>query len=484
MNQATNILEYIEAGLSVIPVKCDGTKAPALPAWAPYQKRIASDEELNNWFGNGKEVGNAIVCGNVSGGLEVLDFDDATLFAPFIERCKQAGISEAELGKCAIVKSPGGAHFYYRCPGAIEGNQKLAQRQDAGGKLQTLIETRGEGGYIIAPGSPPSCHPSGKEYVLKNGSLSNIPVISADVRQTLFDVASSFNEYFKEVFTPSESQPAQAASNWELRPGDDFNARADWWRDVLSPTGCRKLYSKGEESYLVKPGSSSCAPHATLNWQGIDKLYVFSSSFPGLEAERVYDKFQAYTYLFHSGNFTESTKALAVNGYGIPAKDSSKKSTEVSSKPAAEAHQDIDWTSPDSFGEMLPFDELEGRPISTDFLPQWVKGYVDAVAAHTQMDPGAAAALALAILAACIQMRFEVLCPSMHTEILSIWIFLALPPASRKSALLQALMAPVVEWEQEEAQRLRPAIEKEQTEIAIIKEQINVLTRLAGKAEE
>jgi hypothetical protein len=171
-------------------------------------------------------------------------------------------------------------------------------------------------------------------------------------------------------------------------------------------------------------------------------------------------------------------------GFRFPSIDSPKKTTEITSTAIVVSPQDIDWANPDSFGEMLPFDELEGRPISTDFLPDWVKNYVDAAAAHTQAEPGAAAVLALAIIAACVQMRFEVLCPTGHKEILSHWTFLALPPASRKSALLQALMAPVIEWEQEEAQRLRPDIEKEQTEIAIIKEQINVLTRLAGKAEE
>ncbi len=146
--------------------------------------------------------------------------------------------------------------------------------------------------------------------------------------------------------------------------------------------------------------------------------------------------------------------------------------------------EDMDWANPDTFGEMLPFDVLEGKSICTDFLPAWVKDYVDAVAAHTQAEPGAVAVLALSILAACVQMRFEVLCPTGHSEVLSLWFFLALPPASRKSALLQSLLAPVIEWEQEEAKRLRPAIEQEQTHIAVIKEQINNLTRLAGKVEE
>ena len=133
---------------------------------------------------------------------------------------------------------------------------------------------------------------------------------------------------------------------------------------------------------------------------------------------------------------------------------------------------------------MLSFDEIEGRPISTDFLPTWVKDYVDAVAAHTQVEPGAVAVLVLAVLAACIQQRFEVAVSPGYTEILSLWVFLALPPASRKSAVFQLLIAPVIEWEQGEAIRLQPAIAAQQTEIAVIKERIKELTKLAGKAEE
>ena len=224
------------------------------------------------------------------------------------------------------VRSPNGAHLYYRCPGLIDGNKKLAQHQGDDGKLHTLIETRGEGGYIVAPGSPPSCHPTGKEYLLEYGSLSSVPIISADTRQTLLDVAASFNQYSKEVYTPYSVSSKQ---NDVLRPGDDFNARANWQTDILLPAGCRELYSRGEESYWAKPHSLSKAPHATLNWKGIDKFYVFSSAFPGLDSERAYDKFQCYTHLFHNGDFAESAKALSAKGYGARSDESSKQSAQI-----------------------------------------------------------------------------------------------------------------------------------------------------------
>src|SRR4051794_29192763 len=65
---------YVAAGQSVLPVKRDGSKVPARK-WAVYQERLATDRELVEWFGPPDPYGIAIVGGAVSGGLELLDFD-------------------------------------------------------------------------------------------------------------------------------------------------------------------------------------------------------------------------------------------------------------------------------------------------------------------------------------------------------------------------------------------------------------------------
>ncbi len=72
---------YRDAGISVIPLRLDGSKAPALPSWQPYQERLATDDELHQWFRYPAGIG--MVAGAISGGLEVLDFDDGTLFQPW-----------------------------------------------------------------------------------------------------------------------------------------------------------------------------------------------------------------------------------------------------------------------------------------------------------------------------------------------------------------------------------------------------------------
>jgi putative DNA primase/helicase len=164
---------YVRAGLSVLPARCDGSKRPALATWKAYQSRIASPAELLQWFGR-EQHGVIIICGKVSGNLEVLDFDRAEEWVAWAElvESRMPGV----LARLPQVLTPsGGRHLYYRTP-LVSGNTKLARAMD--GK-ETLIETRGEGGYVLAPGCPPSCHPSGGTYRRVAGpSLLAIPQLA------------------------------------------------------------------------------------------------------------------------------------------------------------------------------------------------------------------------------------------------------------------------------------------------------------------
>src|SRR5437016_3996087 len=122
-----------------------------------------------------------------------------------------------------------------------------------------------------------------------------------------------------------------------------------------------------------------------------------------------------------------------------------------------------DWSKSESFGEPILFGAIKTPEIGSDFLPGWVKDYVDALAASTQTPPSMAVMVAISVLASCVQKRF-VVAPygkdDSYKEPLSIWSLVALPPASRKTAVLSALREPIEAWEYEELARLRPAIER------------------------
>lgn len=102
--------DYVSrGGLSVIPVKVDGSKRPALPSWKELQERRPSREELQEWFS--RSIGIAVIAGQVSGGLEVIDFDQASFFEPWFRM-----LPEKLRAKLCVVKTPKGYHVFYRCP--------------------------------------------------------------------------------------------------------------------------------------------------------------------------------------------------------------------------------------------------------------------------------------------------------------------------------------------------------------------------------
>jgi hypothetical protein len=301
---------YHDAGLNIVPLRTDGTRQPKLcwkdkefPWW-----------QLQHYYGPGNPSGIGIVCGTTSGNLEVLDFDHCGLF-PLWETALGR---PALLRRLPVVATPsGGRHVYYRCR-EIEGNLILAR--DGQGII--LIETRGQGGMIIAPGSPPGTHPSGKPYRLLQGDLLDLPAIDPAERRLLLDTAAGFNVYAR---PERGTTPKPAKANRELlrklgidlplRPGDDFNERADWRRDILEPLGWTLLATRGDTGYWRKPEGHGPEHHATTNHAGRDLLHVFSTSINGLDAGS-YTKFAAYAVLRWDGDFGRAARELAGLGYG------------------------------------------------------------------------------------------------------------------------------------------------------------------------
>jgi putative DNA primase/helicase len=132
----------------------------------------------------------------------------------------------------------------------------------------------------------------------------------------------------------------------------------------------------------------------------------------------------------------------------------------------------------------LLFDDLDTPELSPDLLPGWLGEYVDAVARSTQTPPTMAVMLALSTVATCTAKRFEVgLQGEGYTEPLNLWTATALPPANRKTAVIQAITAPLVEFEQVEADRLAPAIKEAAVTRRLIERRIERLEKDAGNAE-
>ena len=115
-------LQYLASGLCVVPAQKD--KRPALSAWTSYQKHLPITDELDEWFAGAKPHGIGIICGAVSGGLEVLDLDAKHDPAGDLNARAEAAVREFAPGvweRCVIETTPsGGLHLYFRST-ATEG---------------------------------------------------------------------------------------------------------------------------------------------------------------------------------------------------------------------------------------------------------------------------------------------------------------------------------------------------------------------------
>lgn len=458
INTLTLAQEYASYGLSVIPVCLDGSKKPAI-SWKDHQAKSANDEQLQEWFAN-NDWGVGIVCGDVSGGLEVIDFDDPDLFEPWGTAIQTA--DESLFDGLVIVKTPGGYHILYRCPGAIQGNLKLAEHKSGAGRNETDIETRGEGGYIVAPGNPLAAHPYNKPYTLYQGTLENIPTITPDERELLINSARMFNAVAPDAKTYPEPSTYEGGS---LRPGDDYGAKVSW-EELLEPSGWTKLGEFRSVTHWRRPGKDKGGNSATTGY-GKDKLYVFSSNASPFEPQTSYSKFAAYTLLNHNGDYKAAAKTLRAQGYG----------------DGTDVQETHDFADPDNWEEILPFSDVECPPISADVLPGWLGEYVSAVARSTQTPPEMSVMMALGVLSTCLQKKIEVSPWTGYQEPVNLWCVAVMPSGSRKSAVMAAFTKPLHEFESEQAETMRAQIIQNKNERSVIEKQINKNKEEAAKAK-
>jgi hypothetical protein len=300
-------------GLSVFPVLDDGSKRPDGP-WKEHQARRATEAELNRWFGvEGPDLrtGFAVICGDSSGGLEVIDFDDPSIFDRFLERAQAVGLGDL-VGRvvcgCSVQTPRPGMHIYYVCD-EIAGNQTLAR--NAANK--PLIETRGRGGYVIGPGSNGRVHPNGGRYEFHGGGFEKIERIDARERAQLLNLARSFDESVKLEATAGWEIPV-SENSW---PGDDFAAQTSW-REILDPHGWTLVHTdqRTGEQFWKRPGKSDPGWSATVGYKGSDLLYVFSTATP-FESEKAYTKFTAHATLNHNGDARATARDLISRGFGV-----------------------------------------------------------------------------------------------------------------------------------------------------------------------
>lgn len=322
-------IEALAAGLSIWPPCEDGSKAPA-GSWKRGQTTLPTVDRIRDWYGAkgpAKRTGLGTILGAVSGHAEALEFDaSGAAFEVMVETAQAVGLGElvARLRAGYEERSPGGGvHWLYRCPEGVSGNTKLARRFtgeiDASGLpiMETLIETRGEGGYLVLAPSYGDVHPTGRPYVLLQGSLKTIPVITAEERAELFKLARTFDipaEVQAPQPQPAPGPPARVPRRTEggLSVIQDYNQRTSWDELLVGWVIDKEV---GDTTYYRRPGDDKKTGVSATVRRSTGRLYVFSTN-TSFIAEKPYDKFDVYAHIHHKGDVKAATAALGRAGYG------------------------------------------------------------------------------------------------------------------------------------------------------------------------
>lgn len=310
---------YLEMGISVIAVRdreetINGRVFPAktpIHSWKKYQTEIIERDKLWDIMDKKDCSAPAIVCGTVSGNLEIIDIDEK--YNPGISAKYLSTIRDIYFdlyAKLRIHKTPsGGFHIIYRCEEHLgSGNMKIACRlatedellnNPKGGSIRCFIETRGEGGYAVVPPA--------MGYTLTTKPI--IPVLTLDERNCLLNIATSFD---KRPIEKEQTIPKGFKNNYDVNPFEDYN-NSQAGRDTLLMGGWTLYNDNNHYTYYTRPGKNDGISASFIKDKGLFYFFTTSTEFEGSKG---YLPSTVLSIIMHNGDKKETFKHLVENGFG------------------------------------------------------------------------------------------------------------------------------------------------------------------------
>lgn len=321
MHMKQTLLAYVNAGFSAVPANVE-TKRP-VGSWKQFQARRPTEAEIDLMLSDNPNANAiAIICGKVSGGLEVLDFDwngrSVEEWGEFVQK------NGGDYSDLLLEETQNhGYHIAYRIAGGnVTGNQKLAwktfdereleerdgvklyhgkqvERAKNGGFGGCTIETRGEGGLIICAPSP--------NYKLLKGNWLNIPTISAEQAQILRQSALDLSDL---VLNPPKIQRELKAieTNAGAFSSADYMREKGFPFDILERNGWSFVGNYQNDATLWRRPGKSRGVSGLLAHDG--RFHCYTSSVYELSANQSYSPLQLLAALEYDGDETSASKAV------------------------------------------------------------------------------------------------------------------------------------------------------------------------------
>jgi replicative DNA helicase len=402
-------LEYAARGWHVLPIP-QGQKYPRFNEW---QNLATTDEELITiWWDRWPDDGVGIACGAASG-IFVVDIDvvggkvgDRTL--------ADLEAKYGELPETYTVLTPtGGKHYYFRHdPARPLGN----------GTLGLHVDTRGDGGQVVAP---PTIHPdTGTPYlVLLDVELADLPEWAYDI--LLANEAADAAKVSAKPLKPTDG-------DGEDGPAQRFN-EAHTWEELLTADGWTLHHvDKRGEHHWTRPGKDKRdGSSATTNYDGRDCLKVFSPN-AGLEEGRAYSKFGYYAATKHNDDRSAAATQLLKDGYA-PDLTSWITSSGRTVDPETGEISD-EWPVVIPLGEDRG--DLPAFPLHV--LPEWMANQCIDVADKIQVPVDLPATIGLAVLSLACTGRVNIEYDD-WVSATNLYLVIAMPPGAGKSPVFKAM---------------------------------------------
>lgn len=304
-------LDAHDAGLCPIRAASDGTKKP-LGAWKQWQDNMPTRDQVAGWFTDG-HPGMGLVTGRISGNLELLEFEGRAANDGTVDRFKtllrDAGLYPEweRIVRGYSERTPSdGFHVLWRCDD-IEGNTKLARRANPDtGEIEVLIETRGEGGFVICAPSGGPTHPTGKPWTRLHGSFATVASIHPQLRRQILDLAIRLDELPDPE--PVRVKPTGDPGDGGTLPGFDLSVE-----DVLEKAGFVFHHSdhKGN-AHWTRPDKPPQEGSSLTVWADDGRATPWSTSIrmPGefTTGKRLLTAWQLHVGLNHWGDFSEGAQ--------------------------------------------------------------------------------------------------------------------------------------------------------------------------------
>jgi len=280
--------DYIAAGLSVLPTNTT-SKSPVVDNWRRLQQTRLTEEECERAFYGNCNI--ALICGAISGNLEIIDFDNKlNAMQPMFDEFK---CCIDTLGLPYEKTLSGGYHVFYRCEEPVDGNKKLAQIYDPSTERPiTIIETRGEGGYVIV-------YPS-KGYNLIDGNITSIPTITKEERDWCLSVCKSMHEVEEKEYVAPEARDYHNYGEGD-RVGDAYNMSGASMAEIKSLLSGKGWVFVDNDKHVRRPGKEDRGFSATFGVMksrtGIPLFHVFTPNGSPFEQDRSYTPFAVFSMI-------------------------------------------------------------------------------------------------------------------------------------------------------------------------------------------